>query len=363
MKNFTKKIFAFSILTLFSALFSLSAFVTADLPPLLPTGAYAVGLYARDAASSKTLSNRVVSYHFERQTTQKGLSVLVTATDLSDANGSLTAYLDEGVWKFTAEADDYSTPGKDYAAAGEINVSKDFSLIVYFQEVGSVSGEVVDEQNKLVPNAQLEVECVKQSNAQTLNKENLASNENGNFMLRFIPTGPCRITASKNSKTGFVDVALQRGELKQTRITLKNTVNRENNTLNILLIFSTTLTILVFIFFYFKLAGKPAFLKKRETQEKQTPAKKTKQNEFKSLKTTNKMRIVLNALNERERSIVELLLANEGRLKQAKIARELLMPKTSLTRAVQSLEKRNIVKTTPLGKHKIVELTDWFKSL
>jgi len=104
-------------------------------------------------------------------------------------------------------------------------------------------------------------------------------------------------------------------------------------------------------------------LKKRETQEKQTPAKKTKQNEFKSLKTTNKMRIVLNALNERERSIVELLLANEGRLKQAKIARELLMPKTSLTRAVQSLEKRNIVRTTPLGKHKIVELTDWFKTL
>ena len=354
-----KNAFALSILILISA----SAFVAADLPPLLPTGAYAVGLYARDAATGKAFANHIVSYHFEQQMARKGLSILVTATELTDANGSLTAYLDAGVWKFLAEADDYSTSGKDYASTGEINVSKDSSLIVYFQEVGSVTGEVVDEQNKLVSNAKLGIDCVKASDAQSLNERQLVSDANGNFILRFVPTGACKITASLDSKTGFVDVSLQRGELKQTRVTLKNTIGRGSETFNILLILLAILIVSTLAFIYFKRAEKPSVLKTRETKEKQTVAKTARAIEPKGLKSTDKMRIVLNALNERERSIAELLLANEGWMKQAKIARELLMPKTSLIRAVDSLEKRNIVRTTPLGKHKTVEFTDWFKSL
>lgn len=352
------------VLTPFLLVFlSATSFVFADLPPLLPTGAYAVGLYARDAATGKAFANHIVSYHFEQQTARNGLSILVTATELTDANGSLTAYLDEGVWKFLAEADDYSTSGKDYAAAGEINVSKDFSLVVYFQEVGSVTGEVVDEQNKLVSNAKLGLDCVKAPAAQSLNYGQLVSDANGNFMLRFVPTGACRITASLDSKTGFVDVTLQRGELKQTRVAFKNTVGRGSETFSILLVLLAILIVSTLAFVYFKRAGKPAVLKTRETREKPQAAKTARAIAPKGLKSTGKMRIVLNALNERERAIAELLLANDGRMKQARISRELLMPKTSLLRAVQSLEKRNIVRTTPLGKHKIVEFTDWFKSL
>ncbi|NYZ78081.1 hypothetical protein H0N96_01630, partial [Candidatus Micrarchaeota archaeon] len=67
-----KNAFALSILILISA----SAFVAADLPPLLPTGAYAVGLYARDAATGKAFADHIVSYHFEQQTARKGLSIL-----------------------------------------------------------------------------------------------------------------------------------------------------------------------------------------------------------------------------------------------------------------------------------------------
>ncbi|NYZ77939.1 hypothetical protein H0N96_00875, partial [Candidatus Micrarchaeota archaeon] len=166
-----------------------------------------------------------------------------------------------------------------------------------------------------------------------------------------------------DSKTGFVDVSLQRGELKQTRVTLKNTVNRGSETFNILLVLLAILIVSTLAFIYFKRAEKPAVLKTRETRVKPPAAKTARAIEPKGLKPTDKMRIALNALNERERSIAELLLANEGRMKQAKIARELLMPKTSLLRAVQSLEKRNIVKITPFGKHKMVEFTDWFKSL
>ncbi len=345
-----------SLVFSFFLLVSASAFTAADLPPMFPTGAYIAGLYARDASTGHEIANQLITYYFQEKNNS---SIPVTVIEQTDANGSLTAYLNAGVWSFLAEADDYGTPGKDFTAVGEINVSRDASFLVYFQEVASVRGEVADEFGNLISNAQLKIECVRVLDKQWLNKEKLVSDANGNFMLRFIPTGACRITASLDSKTGFADVNLKRGELKQTRITLKNMVDRgseEFNKFNIILILLAILLAATVFFFYFKRAKPTA---EKAIKPRESAAKKS----VKSGKLTEKKRMVLNALNERERSVAELLLANEGRMKQAKIARELLMPKTSLLRAVQSLEKRNIVKTTPFGKHKIVEFTDWFKNL
>jgi uncharacterized membrane protein len=69
---------------------------------------------------------------------------------------------------------------------------------------------------------------------------------------------------------------------------------------------------------------------------------------------------VINTLNEREKNIVELLIKNDGKAKQAHIVRELLLPKTSVSRALEALEKKNIIALKPYGKTNIVELSEWF---
>jgi len=56
------------------------------------------------------------------------------------------------------------------------------------------------------------------------------------------------------------------------------------------------------------------------------------------------------------------LIAHGGSLKQNKVYRETLIPKTSLARALDSLARRNVVKLTPDGNTFVVELTDWFKT-
>jgi uncharacterized membrane protein len=75
---------------------------------------------------------------------------------------------------------------------------------------------------------------------------------------------------------------------------------------------------------------------------------------------TQRMLDVMKALNERERSVVEFLLRSNGKARQSKIAFALVMPKTSLLRALYSLEHRNIVVSEKAGRRKEIALSGWF---
>ena len=70
---------------------------------------------------------------------------------------------------------------------------------------------------------------------------------------------------------------------------------------------------------------------------------------------------VMGTLTERERSVLEALIKNEGKMTQADIRYETGIPKSSLTGIIVSLERRNIVTKKEWGRTNVIELSERLK--
>ena len=82
--------------------------------------------------------------------------------------------------------------------------------------------------------------------------------------------------------------------------------------------------------------------------------------ELAPLELTPHMKSILSALHYREKEILETLIKLNGKTTQARIYHETRMPTTTLSRWVDSLERRGLVKTNYYGKLREIELTKKF---
>ena len=69
---------------------------------------------------------------------------------------------------------------------------------------------------------------------------------------------------------------------------------------------------------------------------------------------------ILKTLSENEKKVAEHLLSSGNNSTQARMRNSLGMPKTSLARVLQMLERKRVVEVERIGKLKKVRLTDWF---
>ncbi|MEM0475904.1 MAG: hypothetical protein QW343_03865 [Candidatus Norongarragalinales archaeon] len=367
----SRKFFVLAAATALATLGVFTVFCSAEQPPQPPSGAFALTLQAKKLDNAAPLAKSNTFYSLRE--VASGRRVFFSGTTAPD--GSLTVYLDAGEWFIHAEADDIATPGKDFAAALTLKVSRDANQTIFFQRVASVSGVVTDENNESVGGALVQVNCLQEFyelaelNEETSLRFETASafraDASGTFILKFAPVGACRFTATAPSvanESASELVQLAQGELASVALKIKRKQSGQPNYLALAVFALSLLLVVWFLREYLK--KKRIGTKAREDEkvgEKQREKLAAPQ-EKKGLKTTKKMRDVMKALSERERRIVEVLIAHEGKLKQNKIFRETLIPKTSLSRALDSLERRNIVRLTPEGNTFLVELTEWFTS-
>jgi len=379
---------AWSCFLVSALLASFASLCFAETPPQPPTGSIALAFYAKTLRESQPLASRIVVY--ELRNVENGKKMLFSGKTADD--GSTTAYVDAGNWFLHAEIDFPETRGSDYAAALTLNASRDANQTIYFQRVTSASGSVAWDDNESIANALVEVRCLqdfyelKELNAETsalFEAANaLRADASGSFLIKFAPVGACTFTATapgagNESASALVD--LKEGELANIALKIKRKTIAPSFSNQLVWLALLALALLVVAW-----SGREYLKKKKapygKTAEKETEAKKEAEAKAarwrgetraekpgqaagqEKLKPTKKMRNVMNALNERERRIVETLIANDGRLKQNKIFRETLIPKTSLSRALDSLERRNVVRLTPDGNTQLVELTEWFTS-
>ena len=73
---------------------------------------------------------------------------------------------------------------------------------------------------------------------------------------------------------------------------------------------------------------------------------------------SGEMAAVMDTLTDRERSVLEALMKNEGKMTQADIRYETGIPKSSLTGIIVSLERRNIVTKKERGRTNVIELSE-----
>ncbi len=375
MKKISTKNFSAAIaITLFLACIACFApLCLAEAPPEPPSGSFALTLYAKTLNDSQPIAGRSAVYAL-RNAADESRKMLFSVTTAAD--GSATVYVDAGKWFLHAEIDSPNARA-DYAAALTLNVSADANYTVFFQRVASASGSVTDEANESVADARVEVSCLQGFyELQSLNAETsarfesanaLRADASGSFLLKFVPVGTCGFTAtapSAGNESVSQLVEINAGELAQVSLKIRRKPNAIAS--NLVLLALLALALLLVAWF-----GREYWRKRGASQAKEAkPEKKTRLMSAtasasageEKLKPTSKMRNVMNALNERERRIVEVLIASGGKLKQSKIYRETLIPKTSLARALESLERRNVVRLTPERNSQLVELTDWFTS-
>ncbi len=351
--------FACSFLLLFFPAISFAA----DLPPSIPSGDYVLLFYARDFSTSQPLAGNVLQFWMSSS------NRTIISSEASGEDGFVVLFIDGGTWNVKSEIEDTQTQGRDHVAITSLSISRDTNYTLNFQPVGTIYIEAKDEGGQPIPRASASIDCVNSAyNVQELNDD--LTVQNGVLLVKYVPTGACRITVSNDYGSTSNDVNLARGELKNISMQLK----QQNNFLQSALVILAALAVLLALFFLLKRKAITQKTKKEEITTQKTTVRAHKRkissktpgsnsdSQFmqSTLNKTKRMIDLMNTLNERERTIVETLLKHDGKLKQSKLYRETLIPKTSLARAVQSLQTRNIIELIPFGKTNYVKLSKWF---
>ncbi len=254
-----------------------------------------------------------------------------------DSMGSFSLTVDPGTYLLTVEARDASND-MDYFYVSK-QVSSTDTLTVTAVPVAVIRGIVLDNYDNLVVGAALNFQC----SSPVEGDFPYVTDNVGSFRVNNVRLGKCRVFASSGSSVGFVDLDLQ-NKLHQVELRIdKRTTSKNNVFLWLILVF---LAGIVVWFFFFRKKPKAAVKGSKEE----------------GIMLTSRMKDLLKTFNENENSVVKFMLEQGVPVSQAKIRASTGIPKTSLFRCIQSLEKKNIVVSSSVGKLKNVEFTDFFLS-
>jgi len=265
-----------------------------------------------------------------------------------------------GKKSFRVILDDLQTPEPDYASGYyEVDAGR---RTIAMQAIGSVRGVVYlgDERQAGV---EVAYECGRYVGIVGV------ANEMGFYSGNLIPAGSCRIKAESGELYAEEHVRLKRGEIADVDLHLETcgfgAIVYGLGVLNIILIAAAT-----------------SLYMKKGKRRKQAPAPrpeeggKTKEREVENSdeaerregkaasrkieEDADRIRTVLKTLNDRDKKVVQFLLARGGAARQSDVYHELEIPKTSLIREISALEDRKLVESEETGKTRMLSLSDWF---
>jgi uncharacterized membrane protein len=387
-----------------------SSFAEEELPPPAPSGNNFVLITLRDAQGAP-IAGASVSFTFSNEKSGE----LVRTMSETSSRGIAKVLLDDGDYDAIAEVDMPSTPGKDYAAAFLLHVDGDGNASAGMYPVASAKITVKDKDGSLMPIAPVSIECLSTpsifGSSFPPGTFNFTTDASGYAIARYVPVGACYAVSRRGELVGSADLILKQGELADVELVMENQVAQDSGAI---IAAAGIFAIMVAFFAFVRLmqqnreekekaaagkiysaqgagkehamhgektfadmgaaayppAGKlpaptaaPAISHAVHSSKKSRAHKKTKAKKAAPMheEKNEKLEGILKTLSERERKIVELLQKNNGRLKQSRIYVTLLIPKASLSRTLQALERKNIVKLTPFGKSKVVELEGWLQ--
>lgn len=322
-----------------------SAANTVALPPSIPQGDYVVILNTKDFSSGSSFSNDTLHISvFKPDKTNDVLSEKLI-------NGSTFIYLNNGTYDLLFYLDDPTTEAVDYIGWKHMVVTSDINTNIALQRSGSLKVTIVSPDSSDPIVRINSIDCINSAYSVIQLNPVLSELLPNEFFVKYIPEGDCTLELEINGVRVTKQVSIEQGKITQL------TLQAPNNQFNF--DFTTVLMLAVIIIAVTSIAY---FLLYKNKKEKLKTDFKPEISSH-EIKKTDGMANVLNALDEKEASVSELLLKCGGKMKQSRIARELLLPKATLSRLVQSLEARNIVEVISYGRTNMVRLTKWFKGL
>jgi uncharacterized membrane protein len=251
--------------------------------------------------------------------------------------------LDEGGYEADLRANDLSTPGKDYHGTASLEVENTLIKAILLYPVGTLRGIVKDKLDNVVSNAKLKFEC--SGNCPDGFPE--ATDDFGSFSVEYMPIGECTIYASYRDMTGRLSIDMGRGNLSNYEIMMDKSLLREKSNLASWMISIAILLIIAYFAIKYNMIGKAS--PKKEKKEKEE-----KRAEDKAMKK------IMETLNEREKKVVSYLLEHNNASMQSSVRHATSLPRTTLSRIVNSLEKKKIIEVEKHGKSVKLTLTDFF---
>ncbi|PIN76782.1 hypothetical protein COV17_00995 [Candidatus Woesearchaeota archaeon CG10_big_fil_rev_8_21_14_0_10_36_11] len=269
-------------------------------------------------------------------------------------NSQHTLPLIDGPYTVDITLDSFDTPTPDYYGSKSIVVPSDVEVSFFMYPIGYLQGTVVDMEGNLVPSARIQFTCYSSITVEFPYTSDAA----GFFSVPQIPIGRCTVVASSRNVAGREDIEIRRGEDTSVEIVLGQNIDTSFSTFKVLLWgFIVFAILIVFI----------SSLLRRQTQKKkivlhhERQLKERKQEESREKETVSKqIRVLLQTLSEKERVVVTFLLEHDNIRSQAQIRHATHIPRTSIARILQTLERKKIITIKKDGKMVSVKLTNLF---
>jgi len=306
-------------------------------PPDLPQMTEGVVLSLVDIGSGKHLKDLHVRIELTDLDSGRELN---TIRYFRDCNISLD--IEPGRWLLVLKADNLSTEGKDFydmRSFTYLNSSAPLLVSAYMKPVGSVVGEVVDGDGRVVVDARVRFDCSSDYGV----RGDVETDSYGLFRGEWLPAGLCKISALYNNQVGSVDTTVAGGELREVSIVLVKTTTSSFTDYSLYLLLIVLGVALVYLF-HRRMGGSP-----QKTIKETGP-----------IEPSDGMLSVMETLKEEQKRIIDVLLEAGGEMTQVDVCYNTSIPKASVSRYISYLESRKILETTRIGRLKEIRLSKWF---
>ena len=288
---------------------------------------------------------------------------VVKGTILLDESGMFKIDAKSGFVDLTLSIDDSITQGYDFFGQNSFFVNQTNTVFVVVFPVGSARVMVVDEKERPIK-APVRIDCSRSNGVQGY----FTTDDFGVVEADFLPVGNCVFRSAIENIVISKSIEISQGSKQEVVLKLDGYDKNENSFSWIIIIVIIIIIAIVFLLFFKNI------FKKENGQE--SKIKKKDEDTIETISTTSSSakEDIMTALNNKEKQVAKFLLEEqlsaekEGKsiekfyVSQATLVRGADIPKTSLTRVLESLTQKNIIVVEKIGKLKKISLTDWFNS-
>lgn len=268
--------------------------------------------------------------------TQRRSTVLV-----AKQGGVATLYPRMNFTNVLLEFDDPATPATDGRYEGAMECGK--GAAVRLKPLADVAGAVAFQNGSMADGASIELVC-----SDGIERKAIAS-ENGAFYFKGVGVGECLLISRQGEESAKQPLLLSQGEFKQVALQLSKPDLAP-------LIAAFFVLALLLCALLFGLRGKKPKWQEAERQRKGRPPPPP------SVPTQRQLDL-LATLDEKEKGIVQYVQKSApAAVKVPKLRRELLIPKTSLTRTLLALERKQFIKLEKVGSRSFAKLHPFFSN-
>jgi uncharacterized membrane protein len=254
-----------------------------------------------------------------------------------------TLYADSPAIEVALTYDNPATPSPDGIWEGVASCNgKAQAIPMHF--VGDISGTLFYQNGSVASGVAVEMSCSGGARMET------STSEAGSFSFSKVPEGKCLLSSKYGEESAQLEASIARGDFKRVDLVLA----KPDKALLFAIVAAILLAVAIALYI-FRGKGGAGSKEARQKKEKMPPAKPVDVPD-------RRQSDLLATLDAKEKSIVEYVQHHApASVRVSRMRRDLLIPKTSLTRTLAALERKQFLKIEKIGSRQFAVLHDFYR--